>query len=124
MALDPNGSGVAPNDLLIRRGVNWESAGRLARQADLAEQAGKARNGHPFGFGISVTTPEANRNIARDLNDAAGATRQAFENAGFEVRFTPTGNDADHHTVILPKPVTEAVATLFNTILGRKRKGN
>jgi hypothetical protein len=60
--------------------------------------------------------------LARDPNDAVMATRRAFEDAGFEVRYTPTGSDTDHHTVVLPRPVTETVATLLNTILGRSRK--
>lgn len=122
MTLDPQGSGAAPDDLLVRRGTFWESAQRLASQAAKAEQAGMAENGVPFGHGVSVTSPEANLTLARDPNDAVMATRKAFEDAGFEVRYTPTKNDTDHHTVQLPKPVTRAAATLFNTILGRAPK--
>ncbi len=119
MAYDLQGSGAAADDVLVRRGVDWESAGRLARLAARAERAGSALNGVPYGHGISVTSPEANRQIARDPADAVQATRRAFEEAGFEVRYTPTGPDLDHHTVILPKPVTDAVAQTFNLILGR-----
>ena len=122
MAYDPQGTGAAPNDLLVRRGKSWESAGRLASQAIKAEQAGMAENGTPFGHGVSVTSPEANQKFARDPNDAVMATRKAFEEAGFEVRYTPTKTDTDHHTVQLPKPVTRVVATLFNTVLGRTGK--
>jgi hypothetical protein len=76
----------------------------------------------PYGHGLSVTSPEANQLLARDPHDAVGTTRRAFGDAGFEVRYTPTTRDHDHHTVQLPKPVTEAVAALFNTLLGRVRR--
>jgi hypothetical protein len=116
---DPIGPGAAPDDLLVRRGVAWESAQRLARQAALAESAGAATNGVLFGHGISLTSPEANQRLARDPSDAVQAARRAFEAAGFEVRYTPTRNDSDHHTAQLPKPVTDEVATRFNAVLGR-----
>jgi hypothetical protein len=122
MAYNPQGNGAAPDDLLVRRGKSWESGGRLARQAGRAERAGTAKNGVAFGHGISVTSPEANRRLARDPGDAVSATRRAFEEAGFEVRYTPTGTDTDHHTVQLPKPVTDETTTRFNTVLGRGRK--
>ena len=122
MIYDPNGSGAAPDDLLVRRGKNWESAARLARQAEKAEQAGMAQNSLPFAYGMSVTSPQANAVLANDPNDACQATRRAFEEAGFEVRFTPTTTDDDHHTVVLPKPVTQDVAQRFNTVLGRTRR--
>ena len=76
-------------------------------------------NGIPFGHGVSVSSPEANQVLARDPTDAAGATRKDFEDAGFEVRYTPTVNDSDHHTIILPNPVTPEVATRFNDVLRR-----
>jgi hypothetical protein len=114
------GTGAASGDLLVRRGVAWESAKRLAAQAALAEKAGAATNGVPFGHGVSVTSPEANEMLARDPTDAAQATRKAFEEAGFEVRYTPTRKDMDHHTVQLPKPMTEESATTFNIVLGRQ----
>lgn len=110
---------VGPEDLLVRRGRTPESAQRLGRQAAAAERAGAAQNGIPFGHGVSVTTPESNALLARDPADAASATRRALEEAGFEVRHTPTRADPNHHTVQLPKPVTDAVADLFNQIFGR-----
>lgn len=122
MPYDPLGSGAAPDDLLVRRGISWESAGRLARSAARAEQRGVAINGVPYGHGISVSSPEANQRLARDPGDAVEATRKAFEDAGFEVRYTPTTDDHDHHTVQLPKPVTGAIAALFNSVLGRSRR--
>jgi hypothetical protein len=47
--------------------------------------------------------------------------RLALERAGFDIRYTPTSNDVDHHTVQLPDPVTEQVAIRFNLALGRSR---
>ena len=115
MKYDPQGTGAALDDLQVRRLKNWESAQRLARWAADAEQAG-------LGHGLSVTSPEANQHLAQDPADAVQATRRAFEEAGFEVRYTPSKRDPDHHTVIIPKPVTEEVATRFNAVLGRTRK--
>ena len=122
MLYDPHGTGAAPEDLLVRRGSSWESARRLADQAARAQQGGTAINGVPYGHGVSVTSPPANQHLARDPDDASSATRQAFEDEGFQVRHTPTRKDSDHHTVQLPEPVTDEVATRFNTILGRTRK--
>lgn len=119
MKYDAQGTGAEPADWLVRRGIMVESASRLARLARLAEQAGSAVNGTPLGHGVSVTSPEANQVLARDPADAVQATREAFETAGFEVRYTPTRNDSDHHTVLLPRPVTEDLARRFNTLLGR-----
>lgn len=116
------GSGAAADDPLVRRGAFWESARRLARHAARAEQGGVAINGVPYGHGLSMSSPEANLQLATDPGDAVQATRRAFEAAGFEVRYTPTTHDHDHHTVQLPKPVTDAIAVLFNTILGRSRR--
>jgi hypothetical protein len=121
MSFDPQGSGAGPHDLLVRRGTRWESARRLAAQAARAEQGGTALNGVPYGHGVSLSSPDANQRLARDPEDAVTATRRAFEVAGFEVRYTPTTCDSDHHTVQLPKPVTDDVAMLFNTLLGRSR---
>jgi len=119
MSYDPQGSGAAPDDPLVRRGMARKSATRLARQAALAAQGGVARNGIAFGHGVSVTSPEANRVLARDPANAVRAMRRQFEEAGFEVRYTPTHSDCDHHTIILPSPVTDEVASRLNTVLGR-----
>jgi hypothetical protein len=115
MLYDSQGSGAAPNDPLVRRGLSWESHARLAIQAAKAEAVG-------IGHGVSVTSPPANQILARDPEDAVQATRQEFEDTGFEVRYSPTTNDLDHHTVILPSPVTEEWAEKFNAVLGRVRK--
>ncbi|MFO0841146.1 MAG: hypothetical protein U0797_01955 [Gemmataceae bacterium] len=119
MKYDPTGTGAAPDDLLVRRGKMWESATRLAKACARAAQGGSAVNGVPYGHGVSVTSQEANQVLARDPSDAVAAMRTAFEGAGFEGRYTPTRADDDHHTVVLPEPVTKDVADLFNAILGR-----
>ena len=116
---DPAGSGAAPDDPLVRRGIASESAQRLARQAAVAASAGTATNGMPYGHGVSLSSPAANLILARDPADAVQATRRAFEDAGFEVRYTPTVKDDDHHTVQLPAPVTDEIAARFNAVLGR-----
>jgi hypothetical protein len=115
MLYDPQGTGAAPGDALVRRGIAWESRARLAIQAGKAEAAG-------FGHGVSVTSPPANQALARDPADVVEATRQAFEDAGFEIRYSPTNNDSDHHTAILPKPLTDDWVQKFNSVLGRVRK--
>src|SRR5262245_5261178 len=122
MGYDPAGPGAAPEDVLVRRGRDWESVSRLAMLAERAENSGGAINGVPYGNGLSVSSVEADQRTARDPSDAAQATRRAIEEAGFEVRYTPTNNDTDHHSVQVPKPVTPAVATRFNTVLGRSRR--
>lgn len=122
MAYDPQGTGAGPDNVLVRRGTSWESARRLGALAARAEKGGTATNGVPYGHGVSVTSPEANQRLARDPRDAVQAARRAFEEAGFDVRYTPTVHDAEHHTVQLPKPVTEEVAARFNAVLRRRRR--
>jgi hypothetical protein len=119
MKYDRAGTGAGRDDVLVRRGTAKESAARLGRQAAAAEKGGAASNGVPYGHGVSVSSPESNQALARNPDDAVGATRREFEEAGFEVRYTPTANDADHHTIILPKPVTDEVAARFNAVLQR-----
>lgn len=116
-------TGTGPDEVLVRRGRDRESAQRLARHAEAAEAAGTARNGVPYGHGVSVTTPEANARLADKPADSVSTWKSALERAGFPVRHTPTKHEANHHTVQLPKPVTKEVAELFNRVFGRKSKG-
>jgi hypothetical protein len=111
---DRDGNGAAAEDLLAWRGRDWESVQRLASQAARAEAVG-------LGHGVSLTSPHSNARLSRDPTDAVTAMRSSFEEAGFTVVYSPTRNDSDHHTVLLPKPVTEDVARRFNTVLGRIR---
>ena len=114
MLYDVTGTGAASDEFLVRRGKSWESCKRLAKQAGLAEAAG-------FGYGVSVTSPDANQTLAKDPADAVQATRQMLEDAGFKVCYTPTNNDTDHHTVLLPKPLSEADCETFNALFGRTK---
>jgi hypothetical protein len=107
-------SGAQPDDVLVRRGKNWESTSRLSRQAQDAEAAG-------FPHGVSVTTPDSNARLARDPEDASTAARKALEDAGFPVHHTPTKRDPKHHTAQLPKPVMPEDARRFNEVFGRTR---
>lgn len=122
MSYDPQGHGAAAGDPLVRRGVDWESAKRLGALASRAERNGTAINGVYYGHGVSVTSPEANERLARDPADAVQSPRGKLEEAGFEVLYTPTAHDHDHHTVQLPKPVTADVARCFNTVFKRIRR--
>lgn len=118
---DPQGSGAGAADLLVRRGRSWESAKRLQTLATLAGKAGFAQNGVSFGHGVSVSSPKSNALQARDPHDSVSASRRTLEEAGFEVRHTPTKKDSDHHTIQLPKPVTDEIAAAFNATFGRSR---
>ncbi len=93
-----------PEEILKRFGTSKESAARLARKADEAEQA--------IGIhGVSVTAGEPQ--VA-----SSEAPRSAVE-AVFRVHDTGSRSDSIHRTVELPKPVTPEVAEAFNRIFGR-----
>ena len=93
----------AGGGLLFRFGVEAESAEGLGAQAAKAEANG-------FGHGVSVTTRAPTRTAA------SSAAKDAVEQH-FPVR--KTGNAPGHHTVDLPKPVTQAATDLFNKLFGR-----
>jgi hypothetical protein len=113
----PNGydGPVPPDGTLVRQGTDKESASRLGRKAGEAEANG-------FPHGVSVTTPDANNRLANNPSDSSTATRKQIEGAGFPVVHTPTRRDPDHHTVVLPKPVTPADAQRFNEVFGRSKR--
>ena len=111
--LDP--LGLTDYKDFVRRGTHWESTGRLARQAQAAENTGR------FGHGVSVTTPESNARLSSNPEDAVHATRDQIVESGFDVRRTPTRSDPDHHTLLLPKPVDADVAQRLNLLFGRTR---
>jgi len=94
---------LAAGGLLFRFGTKAESAAELAAQASRAEAAG-------FGHGVSVTKLSPTR------TPATSASHAAVE-AHFPVN--RTGTKPGHHTVVLPKPVTEESASLFNKLFGR-----
>jgi hypothetical protein len=96
--------GAAESETLSRLGKSRESATRLARKAAEAEEA--------IGVhGVSVTA-------GTPTGEASSAARVEVESA-FKVRNTPTRADPLHRTVELPKPVTKAIADVFNAIFGR-----
>lgn len=83
---------------LVRFGTDAESAQKLGADAAKAEAAG-------FPHGVSTmqhSTPvKGARNAPREQVEQTFAVKQ-------------TGKNPRHHTVILPKPVTEHVANQFN----------
>ncbi|MFC9692915.1 RHS repeat-associated core domain-containing protein [Kribbella sp. NPDC056951] len=98
------------DQLFARFGTSKESTGRLARNAQMAED-GTPRS---YGHGVSVTPVDS------AAEGVSVATRSQIEGAGFSLRFTPTRNNGRHHTLILPKPVTSGVQKDFNTVFGRR----
>lgn len=89
---------------LFRFGTNWESAESLAQQAAAAE----ANN---FPHGVSTFSQSTRP-------DAVSALQEEVKKYFPVIK---TGKNKFHYTVELPKPVTEEVANLFNSLFGRKR---
>lgn len=88
---------------LFRFGKQAETVEKLAIDAAREEARG-------FGHGVSTTTRRPTR------TPASAANREAVE---AEFRVHQTGADKAHHTVILPKPVTQEIANLFNRLFNR-----
>ena len=97
-------SGAAKvEETLTRFGKEAESAEKLGAQAAAAEEK--------IGVhGVSTTARPNPR------TEGSSAARSAVEKA-FKVH--NTGKDPFHRTVELPKPVTQAIADLFNRVFGR-----
>jgi RHS repeat-associated protein len=96
----PGGEG----ETLTRLGTSTESASRLARKAAEAEEK--------IGIhGVSATAAKVEGEVSR-------AARGQVERV-FNVHNTPTHADQLHRTIELPKPVTKAVADMFNKLFGR-----
>ena len=94
--------------VVYRLGDSAESASRLGRKSAEAEE----KIGH---HGVSVSTEKPPPGTP-----CSSALCSDLEARGFKVRPTPTRNDPNHHTVILPKPVTREVADDFNQAFGRQ----
>jgi hypothetical protein len=92
------------DEVLSRLGTARESAARLSRKALKAEAFLTIH-----GVSVTAATPSV---------PASSAWRQDVEQH-FGVRNTPTRADPLHRTVELPKPVTQAVADVFNDLFGR-----
>jgi RHS repeat-associated protein len=88
---------------LVRLGQNTESAEALAKQAANAEA---------HGFPHGVSTNKVDRVKGSDKLHKSANTSDVEK--VFEVK--QTGNKPKHHTVILPKPVTQQVADKFNEL--------
>ena len=100
----PSGGG---SGYLVRFGKGPETA------AELAADAAKAEAG---GFPHGVSTKAVDKVVGSDKRHRS-APRADVE-AVFKVE--QTGGKAHHHTVHLPKPVTEAVAEAFNRLFKPK----
>ena len=89
---------------LYRFGVAWESRGKLAAESRAAEA-----KGYPHGVSTFDRSHRA---------DATSASRREVER---HFRVLQTGRNHHHWTVVLPKPLTEDTAELFNRLFGRER---
>jgi RHS repeat-associated protein len=98
-----------PKLYLIRRGTEPESADRLSTDAQRAEKADKRR----FGHGVSTTMK--NRVSGTDKKASRSALLSDVAKV-FTVKPTPTENNPNHVTVVLPNPVTKEVAAKFNAL--------
>jgi hypothetical protein len=94
---------------LVRLGQKAESAADLGKQASKAEAAG-------FPHGVSTKLVDK---IKGSDKAHKSALKSVVEKA-FEVK--QTGNRPEHHTVLLPKPVTDDVAKKFNMIFLPKQQ--
>ena len=102
---DGEGRTAKRGEMLSRFGTAPESAARLGRKAAEAERF--------LGIhGVSVTAGSSTGPVSRAL-------REVVEQH-FAVHDTPTRNDPYHRTVALPKPVTQEIAALFNSLFGRE----
>lgn len=100
----PKGPG---DDLIYRLGDRRESATRLGRKSQEAEDALGVH-----GVSGSTTPPAAG-------TPCSAASCSALEAAGFRVHRTPSRRDPGQVTIELPQPVTKEVADAFNEVFGR-----
>jgi hypothetical protein len=100
--MTPPGTTPPADEILTRFGKAAESAQKLGEDAARADAV--------LGIhGVSVTARPPKR-------PAPCASRSIVEK---HFRVHNTGNDPLHRTVELPKPVTQEVADLFNSLFGR-----
>lgn len=99
----PSGELKAASGIVYRFGKDIETVESLANDAADAEKAG-------VGHGVSVTTRKPTRT-------AASSAERDVVDQNFPLK--QTGGDKAHHTAALPKPVTQAVADLWNKVFGR-----
>ncbi len=90
--------------ILYRYGDSFESSSRLGRKSKEAKDA--------IGVhGVSTTTKKPKAGVPH--------SSASLESVKKEFDVIQTGRDLNHHTVILPEPVTKEVAKNFNDIFGR-----
>jgi RHS repeat-associated protein len=96
---------------LVRFGKGPETAQELATQAAAAEKAG-------FPHGVSTK-------LVKRVSGTDKANRSApMEEVKKEFVVEQTGKNKNHHTVHLPKPVTQKVADKFNRVFKPKKNGD
>lgn len=88
--------------------VTWEDAAELNRQCRLAEKV----EWTGFCYGVSAS-------LKRRSGECVSVGQLEAVERHFRVTRTPTVTDPGHLTIELPKPVTPAVARLFNELFGR-----
>lgn len=93
---------------LVRFGPGPETPESLAADAAKAESA---------GFPHGVSTRLKPRISGTDKEHRSAPVCEVKE--CFDVK--QTGKDPRHHTVVLPKPVTQEIADLFNALFTRKK---
>jgi hypothetical protein len=103
-AVAPEATFVGQGVRLYRAAKGTESVSRLARQAAEAEEA----------IGIHGVSPHTNPQKFRNPAEAAPGASLDEVQQHFPVQ--QTGRDPGHHTVILPKPVTQKTADLIRAL--------
>jgi hypothetical protein len=107
---NPKGKPDDDNDgnkqYLVRLGAEPESAEKLG------EDAAKAEKYPRFGHGVSTTLKL--RISGSDKRHRSALLSEVAKH--FRVNPSPTANNPNHVTVILPKPVTKDVADRFNSL--------
>ena len=97
-------------ETLIRFGTEEETLESLAEQAAAAEE-----NGFPHG----VSTKRKKTKKLKSSDKKHKTAKRSDAEGEFEV--TQTGGNKDHHTVHLPKPVTQEVVDKFNKTFPPKK---
>ena len=102
------GTAQGADKTVYRLGDSAESVTRLERRSLEAEQ----KIGQ---HGVSVSTTKPPPGVP-----CSSASCADLRSRGFDVIATPSRRDPNHHTVVLPKPVTKEAAKEFNRAFGRE----
>lgn len=87
--------------MLYRNGLDWEFASDLEIQAEAA-----VSKNFPHGVSAFSKRPSARTDVEEAPYDLVAAQFPVLK----------TGQNLFHYTIVLPHPVTEAAATLFNRL--------